>query len=254
MARYTESVRARARYLYERTDQPIRSIAAELGIGDNTLQRMKLRDGWEKRVERKRGLPVAVQLLEEAQVLALASPTNLIRHPEERAISASTRVSDALWRASKGDGPDDLQAHGPHPSRLAAARLAPQDDGASDVPLAESDQQTSTIERLEALVVSAIAAEEAARAQFVGKRPAATITERSARTLATLTQTLRALRQMRGGDLPEQGSSDDDDDMPRDIDEFRIDLARRIDAFVASRTNGGDAVAHHAPAPLGSDE
>jgi hypothetical protein len=30
----------------------------------------------------------------------------MIRHPEVRAISAFTRVFDALWRASKGDGQD----------------------------------------------------------------------------------------------------------------------------------------------------
>ena len=29
---------------------------------------------------------------------------NLSRHPEVRAISACTRVFDALWQASKGDG------------------------------------------------------------------------------------------------------------------------------------------------------
>jgi hypothetical protein len=29
---------------------------------------------------------------------------NIFRHPEVRAISAFTRVFDALWRASKGDG------------------------------------------------------------------------------------------------------------------------------------------------------
>jgi hypothetical protein len=29
----------------------------------------------------------------------------MFRHPEVRAISALTRVFDALWRASKGDGP-----------------------------------------------------------------------------------------------------------------------------------------------------
>ncbi len=28
----------------------------------------------------------------------------VLRHPEVRAISALTRVFDALWRASKGDG------------------------------------------------------------------------------------------------------------------------------------------------------
>ncbi len=34
---------------------------------------------------------------------------------------------------------------------------------------------------------------------------------------------------------------DPDYDMPADIDEFRNELARRIDAFVASRTDEGDA-------------
>src|SRR5438128_400213 len=55
------------------------------------------------------------------------------RHPEVRALSAFTRVCDALWRASKGDGPA-LDANGGRPpSRLGRrqvpAPLAPQDDG-----------------------------------------------------------------------------------------------------------------------------
>ena len=61
--------------------------------------------------------------------------------------------------------------------------------------------------------------------------------ERTARTLSILTQTLHALTRLRGGAAPDSGSHDDDHDMPRDIDEFRRDLARRIDAFVASRTD-----------------
>src|SRR4029077_17287564 len=39
----------------------------------------------------------------------------------------------------------------------------------------------------------------------------------------------------------------DDDDMPADIDEFRNELARRINAFVDSRTGGADAVGAAAP-------
>ena len=46
------------------------------------------------------------------------------RRPEVRAISAFTRVFDALWRASKGDG---RGAAAVHPSR--AASRPPQDDG-----------------------------------------------------------------------------------------------------------------------------
>jgi len=51
----------------------------------------------------------------------------LSRHPEVRAISAFTRVLDALWRASKGDG-QGLTAFG-RPSFEARLRRAPQDDG-----------------------------------------------------------------------------------------------------------------------------
>ena len=57
--------------------------------------------------------------------------------------------------------------------------------------------------------------------------------ERMARTLSTLTQTLQTLQRLNAGEMAR--NADDDDDMPRDIDEFRHELARRIDAFVASR-------------------
>src|SRR5215470_14981155 len=37
------------------------------------------------------------------------------RYPEARALSAFTRVFDALWRPSKGGGPGCGRASGPHP-------------------------------------------------------------------------------------------------------------------------------------------
>jgi hypothetical protein len=56
--------------------------------------------------------------------------------------------------------------------------------------------------------------------------------ERAARALSSLTRTLRELN----GLLSEhQARVVNDDDMPEDIDAFRIDLARRIEAFVASQ-------------------
>jgi len=48
-----------------------------------------------------------------------------IRHPEVRAISAFTRVFDALWRASKDERPLTL---GPSPFEARLWR-APQGDG-----------------------------------------------------------------------------------------------------------------------------
>ena len=98
----------------------------------------------------------------------------------------------------------------------------------------------TAIDRIEQLVLKEIEAEEAARAELGGKQRAATASERCARTLATLTQTLHALQRLRAGALPEQ-ETHYDDDIPEDIDEFRYDLARRIDAFVASRTGSANA-------------
>jgi hypothetical protein len=66
--------------------------------------------------------------------------------------------------------------------------------------------------------------------------------ERHARTIASVSRTLKELMRLRA----QSADTADDDDMPEDIDEFRLALAKRIEAFVASRTDnslgaaGGD--------------
>jgi hypothetical protein len=81
---------------------------------------------------------------------------------------------------------------------------------------------------MEQLLAQHLADAEAARAS--GERsPQAT------RTLSILTQTLRMLTALRTGAPFPKTVEDHDDDMPEDIDEFRRELARRIDAFVARR-------------------
>ena len=71
--------------------------------------------------------------------------------------------------------------------------------------------------------------------------------ERDARMLAVLVKTLRELSVLdeaasaaEAPAQPQADTLDDDDPMPRDIDEFRRELARRIQAFVADRRNGDD--------------
>jgi hypothetical protein len=109
---------------------------------------------------------------------------------------------------------------------------------------------TSTVDRLEAAVLKELAAVELMRANL-GSEPLRPLEAQvTARTLSVLTETLAKLRRLRLRSAPQSGPPDHDDDMPADIDAFRLDLARRIDAFVASRTNGGDAVRDAAPAPL----
>ena len=55
--------------------------------------------------------------------------------------------------------------------------------------------------------------------------------ERQARTIASVSRTLKELLRMRA---QSPSGPDDDNTMPADIDEFRRDLARRIEAFIAS--------------------
>ena len=70
--------------------------------------------------------------------------------------------------------------------------------------------------------------------------------ERDARVLAVLVKTLRELSALdeAHAETATTDMNSDDDDGPRDIDEFRRELARQMDAFVESRTGtriSGDA-------------
>ncbi len=189
------------RQRYEETDQLMTSIAAEFEISVRTLGRMVQVEGWRKRSEQRHGLPVAVQLLEDAKAL-----------------------SAERCHYREGGNPVIAEA--------AAKELDPR--------LRGDNRDASAIDRIEALVVKEIAAAEAARAHVTDKRQLAKVSENSARTLATLTQTLRTLQQMRTGKSAETEMTDYDD-MPRDIDEFRHALARRIAAFMESRPDDEDA-------------
>jgi hypothetical protein len=93
----------------------------------------------------------------------------------------------------------------------------------------------SVAERLEAALERELRKVENMRADL-GRPAQRTIqSDRIARTLATLTETLFRVRRLRE---PGNISGSNDDDLPRDPDGFRLALAHRIDAFVRSRTDG----------------
>jgi hypothetical protein len=77
--------------------------------------------------------------------------------------------------------------------------------------------------------------------------------ERDVRMLALTVKSLRDLAHLSFADEAKTppAAEEDDDEIPKDIDQFRIDLARRIDTFVKSRTEGeAGAGAGEAAAPL----
>jgi hypothetical protein len=66
--------------------------------------------------------------------------------------------------------------------------------------------------------------------------------ERTARTLASLARTLREIAALTQPDEGAPPDDTDDDPIPRDIDEFRNELARRIHGLIEARQAGaGDA-------------
>jgi hypothetical protein len=119
-----------------------------------------------------------------------------------------------------------------------AAQDAAAAAAASEPALAPAADATA-LARVESFLLHQI---DAAQAQNGG--------EHTARTLSILIRALLSLRELRG-DFPQPetcNDDDDDDDMPADIDEFRRELARRINEFVKSRTEPGDDRAVSEPA------
>ena len=163
---------------------------------------------------------------------------SLIRLAKREGWVRHERVQHALPRAAR------LLAQAEALAAQAAAEAPPTPDPSPPLATrAEGGEQidaplSGTIERLYRAVLDELATVEAMHAQR-GTLPARPVDAvRTAQTLSSLTETLQKIQRLRCA-LP--SGSTDDDDMPADIDEFRNELARRIRAFIASRTDRGDA-------------
>ena len=165
-------------------------------------------------------LPPVAKLLAQVEELEQAMLDD--RHPEERA-----------QRASKGDGQSSP------PSFEGGLRPPPQDDG-------EGQERKENIERFVAVVMAHLDEFEAMRrnGKLLAKQHLAT-----ARAISILTDAFNKLQRTRAA---LSGSTHDsayaNADMPTDPDAFRDELARRIRAFVASRTGPRDADGNSGPA------
>jgi hypothetical protein len=210
MVRYAPELVAAVRHRYEETDQPMPAIAAECGMSLRALHRMVEREGWSMRSERPpRNLPPAARLFEEARTLA------------NQKAGATAAEDDA---------------------RQAPTAAAAQDANQEANQEADNDSR-SAVDRLEALVMKEIAAEEAARSVLRGAPRSRSEARDVTRNLSTLTQTLQTLRRMRAGEKTDGTCANCPyyDPVPEDIDEFRLELARRISAFIESREEAARA-------------
>jgi hypothetical protein len=220
---YTAEFLVEARRRVEQTSQSTTAIAGNFGMHHSVLARLIEREGWVRPESsgRRRGLSPVMRLAAAADALVQEAGAP-IGHghptPDGRSLSSG--------RPSAGPvGPSDP----PPPGEGGTARAAPAPHDA----IMAAD--TSVIDRLEAAVLKELATVETMRASLGAEPLRPMDAERTARTLSTLTETLAKLRRLRLGARPQSDLTDD----ILDIDAFRLDLARRIDLFVASRTDAG---------------
>jgi hypothetical protein len=200
---FTPEALSHARYRYEHTDASLADIAVDLRVARGTVRNLARSNGWVHYVRPPRGLSPAVQLNAQASEL------------EAQGVGASVPVtpfSENADTVQQGEGTSQ--------------------DGASTV----MPQLTDTVARLYRAVMDELVAVETLRAQLKREPKSPQDAERTARTLSSLTETIQKLRRLQCA-VPQSGPHDDD--IPADIDEFRTELARRIEAFVASRSDQG---------------
>jgi len=246
---YTAELIAHIRHRYEDTPEPVVHMAADLDMHPQSVHRLAKNRGWIRRRLEPRGMPPALRLLQEAQALGAAG----VGAADAAGVKGATAEvkGEAVPRVTlPPQGGGEAEAV---PALHRQTRLPSQEEGGEPtaVPSSPEDGQPSmltTVERLHRAVLAELATVETMRAAL-GAVPQKPIeAERTVRTLGLLTQTLQHVQRLRAALAPptEQASAtgqptetDDDilDDIT-DIDEFRRDLARRIDAFVASRTVG----------------
>ena len=149
-----------------------------------------------------------------------------------RAISVQSGITniDTIYRCVDGRFPDGSGVKcAPIPRRRAGVRIRGR--GGNRVALAARMWRTAEwqVEEIEQ------------RLRAAGLDPAER--EGNARTLATLARTLRELaafdETQQSRERRTQNKADDDDHPPRNIDQFRHEVARRLEALLASRADAG---------------
>jgi hypothetical protein len=96
-------------------------------------------------------------------------------------------------------------------------------------------EKETLIDRVRSAVEREIVAIEAVLTRVEGARLRSTDAERAARTLATLVKTLREVAALQRDEKPETQTGEAEADEFRDLEEFRTELAERLDRIRKSR-------------------
>ncbi|MBX6327228.1 MAG: hypothetical protein IRY89_01490 [Pseudolabrys sp.] len=196
----TDDAWAHIRYAYEHTDQPIADICAAHGISSGTLRDRVRRWGW---IRRRAPIPHHGPPPLPHDQRSLLPP---IGSPVHSAITPSIEAQ-------------------------AAADLAQINAAASERSTPPAGHGTKAIiPPLQNALERVLPAVETTLATLTAAQTPPYQTAQAVRVLGALTGTLRELNEMLRKHIDELL-----DDIPEDIDEFRENLARRIEAFFETR-------------------
>jgi transposase-like protein len=200
---------AQIRADYEHSETPIEDICAEHGISSGTLRDRVRRWRWTRRHQ-----PIPTEGPPPLPMPPRAPPLDLDAPPA--ALSASALPAEGeIAPAPPVFAPQVV----PEAVSIEPAAAPPEADPAAIVP------------RLQGAVARVLPAIETILGKLAAGPSQPREMERAARALAALTRTLRELNAL----LSQHQAAAIEDDIP-DIDAFRLDLARRIELFVASRS------------------
>jgi hypothetical protein len=213
---------AQIRYAYENTDQPLAHICADHEITIPMLRyRMKLWE-WTRRkplIPREGPPPVAV----------MPSADTFLHPPLDGEGRRFERE-----RKPTGWGEAETFANHPTPPAFAdaAAGDPPRPGEGKEVQAGRGDEgdPAAIVPRLQGAIARILQAIEATIARLAAGPYHPREMEQAGRALSALTRTLRELNALLG-----QHKADDDAPDPRDIDEFRQELARRLKGIIAAR-------------------
>jgi len=216
----TAELKADVRRRYEQTEESLSTMAADLGCCHETVRNIAKREKWVRYVPPPRGLSPAARLRIKAEALA-AQQSPFIPAPagiQEQDGNAGEPGPGSPLARGRADDPMPMQTTAPAPE------APPIEDTAR------------AIEREVRMLLADVTAErERMKREGYAKHALREITG----TIESLTRAHFKLQSSKGQAQP-AGADNDYDDIPADIDEFRRRLARRIEAFIASRADPGD--------------
>ncbi len=246
---------AHIRYDYEHTERPIEDICAEHGTSSGTLRDRMRRWGWTRRrppIPREGPPPLPAPRAEIAP-LAAARAFDAVVPSTPHNDSPRPAASHSLG----GDPPPPGEGKSADPGATCATPSPHIAAGESADPPSENDD-SSIVPRLQSAVARVLPAIETIVAKLGTGATHPREMEQAGRALGALT---RALRELNGllserrppdagdstADTPAGKADDDDKSSPQDLDAFRLELMRRMNAVIAARTDNTDGEALPSP-------